>query len=350
VNRRSIFLLALVLPVLPPVTAHSQLSPDWKACSDVGASIPVAESIAACTRLIESGKESAENRGIALANRCGGKVRLRDNDGAIADCGEAIRLAPRSVSARNNRGQAFLAQGSYPDALADFDAALGLRANHASASYGRAVTLHRMGRYDDALKAFDVALAAAPRDVSVLRARATLRADRREPAGAVEDYTGALKLDADDAPALEGRAGQYARLGRWSEALADYEALTRLRSTAAIHHARSCGAKVMLDRAREAIADCDRALASNARLSDALANRALARHALAEWQVAKADWNAALALVPVSPAFHYGLAMTLEATGDRDGAARGFAEARKWSKDDHAWADVEALYGRFRKR
>jgi len=52
-----------------------------------------------------------------------------DNDRAIADFNEAIRLKPNDASAYNNRGLAYAAKGDDDHATADFNEAARLKPN-----------------------------------------------------------------------------------------------------------------------------------------------------------------------------------------------------------------------------
>jgi tetratricopeptide (TPR) repeat protein len=56
-----------------------------------------------------------------------------DDDKAIADLSEAIRLKPDYVGAYNNRGIAYIQKGDYDKALADFREAVRLKPDHVTA-------------------------------------------------------------------------------------------------------------------------------------------------------------------------------------------------------------------------
>src|SRR5215475_6423608 len=95
-------------------------------------------SIAACTRIIQDGRTSTENRAIAFKNRGNAYSAMGDNDRAIADYDQAIRFNPNYPDAFNNRGLAYAAdKGQYDRAIADFDQAIRLNPNLAIAFYNR---------------------------------------------------------------------------------------------------------------------------------------------------------------------------------------------------------------------
>jgi tetratricopeptide (TPR) repeat protein len=53
-----------------------------------------------------------------------------DNDRAIADYNQVIRLAPNNADAYNNRGNAYYKKGDYDRAIADFEAGLRIDPNY----------------------------------------------------------------------------------------------------------------------------------------------------------------------------------------------------------------------------
>lgn len=66
-------------------------------------------------------------------------------DTALADCNEALRLAPRYAPALDSRGLVYLKRGELQAALADYNAALTLEPTNAHYRYGRGIVRIRMG-------------------------------------------------------------------------------------------------------------------------------------------------------------------------------------------------------------
>ncbi len=79
------------------------------------------------------------NRGIAYRAK-------GDNDRAIADYSEAIRLDPKYAVAFNNRGIAYRAKGDHDRAIADYSEAIRLDPKYASAFNSRGIAYQRQGR------------------------------------------------------------------------------------------------------------------------------------------------------------------------------------------------------------
>ena len=75
---------------------------------------------------------------------------MGQNEAAIADCNEAIRLDPDSAEAYNNRGAAKHELGQYEAAIADCNEAIRLDPDGAKAYSNRGNTKHKMGQYEAA--------------------------------------------------------------------------------------------------------------------------------------------------------------------------------------------------------
>jgi tetratricopeptide (TPR) repeat protein len=101
-----------------PATAASQRDRDDCTADDPG------RSIAGCTRILQGRGETAQNRAVAHYNRGNAWRATGDNDRAIADYSEAIRLDPKYASAYNNRGTACRAKGDNDRAIADYSEAI----------------------------------------------------------------------------------------------------------------------------------------------------------------------------------------------------------------------------------
>jgi len=112
--------------------AAAQLSPEWSTCTG-NADVAWEQQVLSCTALAQSGDETPLIRAVAYYNRAL-KYRARgDNDRAIADYTEAIRLNPNYVNAYHNRGVAYHVKGDGDLAIADFSEAIRLNPSFAPA-------------------------------------------------------------------------------------------------------------------------------------------------------------------------------------------------------------------------
>jgi tetratricopeptide (TPR) repeat protein len=132
--------------------------------------------------------------------------------GAIADFGEAMRLAPRGSIAHGNRAAALAQKGELDRALADYTAAI---ERHRDVAGLLADT--RWGQERGSLVA-----------VKHLRGRADVWRLKRNHDMALADYTEALLLDPADASSLLGRGIIFGEKGQFGQALADLTEAIRL--------------------------------------------------------------------------------------------------------------------------
>ncbi|HEC33285.1 MAG TPA: tetratricopeptide repeat protein [Chloroflexi bacterium] len=117
---------------------------------------------------------------------------------AVADCNEAIRLDPDRLEGYAERGGALSCQGRLDAAIADFDRAIGIDPTSAWAFWNRGMIYEQKGDLD----------------------------------AAIADYSQAIVLEPDDPWASPdwyySRAGAYRALGRHEQALADCDAALAL--------------------------------------------------------------------------------------------------------------------------
>src|SRR5437763_1011363 len=94
--------LVLILPLTQASAAHAQpLSAEWQRCAKSD-TVPD-DGIAACTAIIDSGKEREKNLSIAHFNRANGWATKGEIDRAIADLSGAIGLDGTNGKAFFNR-------------------------------------------------------------------------------------------------------------------------------------------------------------------------------------------------------------------------------------------------------
>jgi tetratricopeptide (TPR) repeat protein len=187
---------ALAAILLAPTASGAQTSPEWERCVNRGQRFAIDLQIDGCTAIIQAGRETTNNLGIAHGNRGLAWRRKGDNNKAMADYNQAIQLKPDSLSSingrgniyndrkqwdlaiadfnlamrlspntaiiYNNRGNSWAGKGDHQRALADYNEALRLNPQYANAFNGRGATYHEMRQYDRALQDFDAALRIDP--------------------------------------------------------------------------------------------------------------------------------------------------------------------------------------------
>jgi tetratricopeptide (TPR) repeat protein len=216
----------------------------------------------------------------------------------------------------------------------------------------RAVRHYDAGEFPLALACAAQAVAADPDNVAALseRAAALVALGRLEEARVV--YARALAIDPHHADALLGAADLYLnRLGvsrdfselglryaRTGREVARREQDQRLGAQFAVLEANGLND---LGRAREAIRSSEEALAtSDAEEPAARYEKAVALWDLCRFAEAEQEFRRLLADRDRAAVAHYHLALIAERRGDHEGAARGFAEARRL-RPDHFPEPVE---------
>ncbi len=121
-----------------PAWAQTQQQRDW--CYGVAATAD--QTIAACTALIQTGKEPTASLAVEYLDRGIGYATNGHYDQAIADYTKAIAIKPDYVHAYSNRGFAYEKEGGHTaQAVADYRAALKLDPNNQTSKEG----LKRLG-------------------------------------------------------------------------------------------------------------------------------------------------------------------------------------------------------------
>ncbi|MGH6754466.1 MAG: tetratricopeptide repeat protein, partial [Bradyrhizobium sp.] len=119
--------------------------------------------ITACTRSIKSGKWKGPNLAAYYNNRAVAHRNKGDNDRAIADLNEAIRLDPKLAMAFNNRGAAYNEQGDNDRAVADYNEAIRLDPRFVMAFNNRGNAYSDKGDKDRAIADYDETIRLDPK-------------------------------------------------------------------------------------------------------------------------------------------------------------------------------------------
>ena len=151
--------------------------------------------IAGCSRIIEDIGDSNRNRRIAYDNRGIAWHTKGDNDRAIADYTEAIRLNPKDALAYDNRGTAWRDKGNRERALADYNIAIRLNLNNAAAFNNRGNLWREKGGNRRAIADYNEAIRIDPNYAVAYCNRGKAWQASGDAAHAAADYTEALQRD-----------------------------------------------------------------------------------------------------------------------------------------------------------
>ncbi len=259
-----------------------------------------------------------------------------DVEGALADLDEAIRLDGSHMSARINRGQAYLERGrAEPEekkqdlqaALDDLDAAVALDPSFPLAWATRAEVHARRGEYEEALRDHGEACRLDPSSPERWSNRAVCRRQAGDFAGAIADLDEAIRLAPDHASLWLNRAGSRHAKGEFDAALAAIEEALRLDPSAPRAWASRGGIRYQKGDLEGALEDFDRAIRLDPELANAYSNRGMVWLKKGELDHAATDFRRATTLEPGLWEAWANLGVAQALLRDREAAVRSFDRA-----------------------
>jgi tetratricopeptide (TPR) repeat protein len=240
---------------------------------------------------------------------------------------EGAPPAATDAAGFRRRGTAFAARKDFKSAIEDFDQAIALDPADADSYYQRGLARWHERQAQLAMADFDQALKTKPDDIPALLDRGTLRLESGDDAGARADFTAVAALAPNDASIGLRIAGRYVNAGDFAAAVGQFDQWIAAhpkddRVPDALHG--RCWSRAMTGKDLElALADCDAALRRSAHTSPLFNSRAFVRLQLGHYDLAIADYKAALDLQPKGASSLYGLGLAeqkkgLQAAGNRD--------------------------------
>jgi tetratricopeptide (TPR) repeat protein len=145
-----------------------------------------------------------------------------DLTAALANCNDAVRLAPQWATAFYDRGVVRYALEDFAGALKDYNEADSLSPDEAKILFARGVVHYRLGNKGEAMTDYDRAIHLRIKDPTAYLNRAVLRTDNGDWAGAESDFKRAIKKRPDFANAYVNRAAERRKAGDVEGATADY--------------------------------------------------------------------------------------------------------------------------------
>jgi lipoprotein NlpI len=212
-------LMALAI-LLGPASAADQN--DLDRCKFAGELNKADDGIAACDRVVNDSKTSTQDRAAALSSRCGWWWTKKENDRALTDCNEAIRVDRGLPAAYLNRGNVYLSKSDFDHAFADFNEALRLDPKNAWAYAERGNLYRSKGDFDHALTDFNEAVRLDPGYALAYFSRGDLYKSKGDLARAMADMNDTLRLDPNYALGYFTRGRLSYMLGNNPAAIEDF--------------------------------------------------------------------------------------------------------------------------------
>ncbi len=341
------------------------------------------ESVAACSRLIDAGKEKGAALAKLYSNRCGAWNQEREPELALADCSEAIGLDSGQATARIGRGDSWRLKRDYARAVADYNQAIRLDAQSAAAFAGRCSAFNGTQEYDRALPDCNMAIrldakyapgyaarclvlhnkgdldrAAADCEEAIridakypaaYAVRGYLRRTKRDYDGALADINEAIRLDPKFASAYTTRGFIWNDKRDYDRAIADFDQSIRLEPTYAVPYGNRCWALYYKREFDRALKDCDHAVSLNFKRTWVFTTRGLIWMEKRDYERAVTDFDNALRLDPKYAIAYYNRARAWGRRNDFDRAIADYSEAIRFNAQ-YADAYVQRGYAYRQKR
>jgi tetratricopeptide (TPR) repeat protein len=153
--------------------------------------------IAACTKLIDSGKYTNHQLAKLIVTKAAAYDDDHQYEKAIQEYTAAIALWPEFALAYNGRGSAYDEEGKFDLALDDYNRTTQLDPTFVYGWANRALVEARRSQFSQALADYDRALKIDPQNSWALYGRGIAKSWSGDKSGASEDLTAANKLDPD---------------------------------------------------------------------------------------------------------------------------------------------------------
>lgn len=233
---------------------------------------PADQQIGACNKIIALKVFSGEKLATIYFWRAVGWNKKGNYDQVIADAGEAIRLHP-STATYNLRGSAYYDKGEDDIAIADFNDALRMGPPSGIIFHNRGNAWRSKGEYAKAIADYDQAIKLGPPSTFSWQNRGISKRALGDLDGALADINEAIRLDPELPQPLTSRAVIWRAKGDFDRAIVDTTEAIRLAKAKAPVNIMTPPGSVLIS---------------------AYSHRALAYEAKGDFDRAKMDYTAAL--------------------------------------------------------
>jgi lipoprotein NlpI len=226
--RFSVLLIALAaVPIAGLQVSIAQSNREQ--CTFAGQIDNTEAALAACDLILKDPNTTMKDRALALSNRCGWWWAQKDNDKALADCNESIRVNRSIAAAYLNRGNVYLGKSDFDRAFADFNEAIRLDPKNAWA-YAERGNFYRSNKGDieHALADLNEAIRLDPGYAMARFARGDLYKSTGNLTRAMEDMNETMRLDPNYALAYFTRGKLSYMLGNGPAAIEDFSKAIKL--------------------------------------------------------------------------------------------------------------------------
>lgn len=273
----------------------------------------------------------------ALANQAMAYLRSGQLDKALQNFETYIRLNPDRAAGYLGRGRIFAAQKRYNAALADFTRVISMDPNIADGYLNRANVEMTLGQNQEAMNDLDEAQRLNPRAAEIYATRGRLSLQLGRLGDAERDLQQSVQLNPTLALSYSNRGLFYAATGQMELAKADFDKVIELQPRDANAYFNRGNVYVSLNQTDKALADYDRATQLAPDLSDAHNNRGALRMMLGNMPAAVKDFDNAIKFSPHNLDAHINRGGVLINLGQYNPAIQDFDAALALKEDARAY-------------
>ncbi len=233
--------------------------------------------------------EALNNRGVVWK-------RKRLYDLALKDLNKAIEINPSYIDAYYNRGNAFHYSGRYQEALASFAKVLEINPNFTEAYNELGIVYKKMRQYDKSLQMYNEALKRVPTYGDAIYNRGNVHYLKKDYQKALSDFTKAIAYKKNFIEAFNQRGVVNRQLGRNQEALNDFSSALRINPKNVTSYYNRAKVYIAMEKLDEAVIDLTKAISINANLKEAYNERGIVYKKQQKYQRAIEDFTKAISL------------------------------------------------------
>jgi protein O-mannosyl-transferase len=255
------------------------------------------------------------------------------NEEAMREYLEALKIKPEFADAHNNLGVALGKRGQLDEAIRQIEEALRLRGNEGNYHYNFGVALAKQGQRDDAIREFQEAIRLQPYYADAHNDLGTALGEKGQLVDAARHFREAIRLKPTGAEACNNLGMTMLKQGQLEEAVRQFEQAVRLKPDFALAHRRLGSAldqKGLIDDAisqyQEAVRLEPNDVNAHYSLGSLLARKRQLDDAIRQFQEA-------IRLKPDSAVAHNSLGAVLVEKGQMDEAIRQFENALRLKPD-----------------
>lgn len=260
-------------------------------------------------------------------------LEKRQNDLALNEFDEAVRINPNSVEARKGRADAYYFLGQSESAIADYNETINLGLKNAEILRRRGYNYRMAQEFERAIADYDEAINQEPKNPSSFTGRCQTYFEMKNFDNAMTDCNRAIGLDPANADAFQTRGNIYLAKNEANAAIADFNSAIRLQPAGAAGFLGRGSAYLNKNDLNKALEDYNETLRIEPENLAALSLRGLVFQKKNQNEKAIRDFNDALRLNPEQSLLYFSRGKSALAMKDFDAAIADLDKAIELHKN-----------------